>query len=127
MSDPTIPDSFAYRTRALELAERRTRRVGTALDIYRTIIVTVAVIVAAIGAISARDTTRRLDDCLVAGGDCYENLARNGQLGSNRLMDFNGCLLIRLPEDRKETDIAACKKYADDRFFEKLNEEQPGK
>lgn len=75
----------------------------------------------------AKNVGDTLDDCLIVGGSCFERLARSGQLGSNRLMDFNGCMLLRLPATRDESDVEECRKYADDRFFTKLNEAQARK
>lgn len=65
----------------------------------------------------AKNVGDTLKDCLVVGGACYEQLARNGQLGSNRLMDFNGCMFLIEPAARTLGDIQACKKQADDNFF----------
>jgi hypothetical protein len=69
-----------------------------------------------------------LSDCLIVGGNCYEQLARNGQLGSNRVLDFNGCMFLIEPTVRVPADITKCKKEADDKFFasiEKATKEAP--
>lgn len=65
---------------------------------------------------------RRLDSCLVAGGDCYTDFARNGVLGSNRLMDFNGCVLLIEPNLRVPQDIQRCKTEANENFLRALEE-----
>lgn len=65
----------------------------------------------------AKEVGDTLQDCLVVGGDCYEQLARNGTLGSNRLMDFNACFFLIEPADRTASDTERCRKLADDNFF----------
>lgn len=68
--------------------------------------------------------SRTLSDCLIVGGDCYENLARSGTLGSNRLIDFNACFFLIPPDERTPADKDKCKKEADDNFFENLAKAQ---
>lgn len=65
----------------------------------------------------AKSVADTLSDCLIVGGGCYEQLARNGQLGSNRLMDFNACFFLIPPEGRTPADKDRCRKQADDNFF----------
>lgn len=72
----------------------------------------------------AKQVGNTLEDCLVAGGGCYEKLARNGLLGSNRLMDFNACFFLIPPLDRNEADTARCREQADARFFKALEATQ---
>lgn len=72
----------------------------------------------------AKDVSETLQDCLVVGGKCYEQLARSGTLGSNRLIDFNACFFLIAPDDRLPADKDKCKKLADDAFFDNLKQAQ---
>lgn len=70
----------------------------------------------------ARNVGNTLNDCLVATGDCYERLARDGLLGSNRQIDFNACYLRYEISARTDEAKTACIKEADDNFFKKVRE-----
>lgn len=111
---------LAERLRDVERADTRARRVAYALDLYRTIVVTAVAALAAWGALAANHTSQRIDDCLIPGGACYERLARAGQLGSNRQIDFNACFFLTLPEDRTADTKVRCKKEADDALLADL-------
>jgi len=125
-SDADLPTVVAKRLEGLEDAERRARRVSFMLDIYRTVVVTGVAIVAAVGAINAAHTANRLDDCLVAGGGCYERMARSGQLGSNRQIDFVGCLLLVEPQIRTDADLRRCLDEANAKFFRNIKDAAKG-
>lgn len=58
------------------------------------------------------DVTRRIEDCTIAGGDCYQQLAKNGQAGVARLIDYFNCALLIVPEDRTASKLGACKERA---------------
>lgn len=72
----------------------------------------------------AKDVADTLSDCLIVGGRCYEQLARSGTLGSNRLIDFNACFFLIQPDARTPADKDKCKKQADDNFFANLAKAQ---
>lgn len=125
-----LKDSVATLTHVLNTERQTTRRFRFNMGGLAVLLVLVLVAVSFTyqAAHRAKDVSETLKDCLVVGGTCYEQLARNGQLGSNRLMDFNSCFFLIEPSKRTPADTELCRKQADDNFFaniDKAQEEAP--
>jgi hypothetical protein len=58
---------------------------------------------------SNHGVTSRIEDCTIVGGKCYAQLARNGQAGVARLVDFQICVALIRPEDRTRANLERCK------------------
>jgi hypothetical protein len=61
---------------------------------------------------SNHGVTSRIEDCTIVGGKCYADLARNGQAGVVRLVDFEICVALIRPEVRTRAGLEECKAKA---------------